>query len=203
MTPFFQSPAAAADTLATGYNDREWPAVRTEAVHVVFTTIDETFPAERVARDLATAMGVPLTLIHFRTVPVTGAGDGAAMFPPAEIEAFVARLRAEGMNVRLRVYVARSDRRAIPFAFKPHSLIVLAGRHHWWPTRSERWRRALEAAGHFVVFVDLSERMTRAVAETEGGTSNCVETGDVLFWIRRARRREGVVERGWGPASTD
>ncbi len=25
---------------------------------------------------------------------------------------------------------------------------------------------------------------------------------DVLFWIRRAQRREGVIERGWGPAST-
>ena len=25
-------------------------------------------------------------------------------------------------------------------------------------------------------------------------------TGDVLFWIRRAPRREGVSERGWGPA---
>jgi hypothetical protein len=148
--------------LEAGCNDQKRPAVCTEAVHVVFTTSDETLAAARVARDLTVAMGVPLMLIHFRTLPVAGAADGASRFPPAETEAFVARLRAEGVNVRLRVYVARSDRRAMPFAFKAHSLIVIAGRHRWWPTRSERWRRALEAAGHFVVFVDTSEQGARA-----------------------------------------
>jgi hypothetical protein len=41
-------------------------------------------------------------------------------------------------------------------AFKPNSLVVIAGRRGWLPTQSTRWRRALEAAGHFVVFVDTS-----------------------------------------------
>jgi len=36
-------------------------------------------------------------------------------------------LRTEGVNARVRVYLCRDERRTIPFAFKPHSLIVMAG----------------------------------------------------------------------------
>jgi hypothetical protein len=76
---------------------------------------------------------------------------------PVETDAFIARLRAETLDIRVRVYVCRDGRRAIPLAFRPHSLIVVAGQRSWWPIESERWRRTLEAAGHFVVFVDTSE----------------------------------------------
>ena len=39
-------------------------------------------------------------------------------------------------------------------AFKPHSIVLVGGRHRPWPTASERLHRRLEDAGHFVVFVD-------------------------------------------------
>jgi hypothetical protein len=58
---------------------------------------------------------------------------------------------------RLRVYLCRDEHRAIPFVFKSHSLIMVAGHRRWWANRSQRLRRLLEAAGHFVVFVDTSE----------------------------------------------
>ena len=41
--------------------------------------------------------------------------------------------------------------------FKPNSLVVVAGRRGWWPTQSNRWRRALEDEGHFVAFIDTSK----------------------------------------------
>jgi hypothetical protein len=101
-------------------------------------------------------MGVPVTVVHFRTVPFALPVDEPTGVSPAETEAFLERLRAEGVNARVRVYLCRDERRAIPFAFKPHSLIVMSGQHRWWPTHAERWRRVLEAAGHFVVLVDTS-----------------------------------------------
>ena len=58
---------------------------------------------------------------------------------------------------RTRVFLCRDEEKTIPYAFKPHSLVVIGGRHSWLPTRAERWRHALEAAGHFVVLVDPSE----------------------------------------------
>jgi len=132
---------------------RRNPAVHTETVYVLFTTMDETCAAVRIARPFADAMGAEVTVVHFRTVPFALPVEEPTG-TSVETGAFVERLRTDGMTVRFRVYVGRDERRAIPFAFKPHSVIVMGGQHSWWPTRSERWRRALETAGHFVIFVD-------------------------------------------------
>jgi hypothetical protein len=132
------------------------PALGTDAVSVVFTSFDATLEAARVGAELARALSVPLQLIHFRTVsphvPVNEPGGSS----PIETETFVARLRREGISAGLHVYLCRNAARAIVWAFNPHSLVVLGGRRRWWPTRVGRLRRALEAAGHFVVFVDPS-----------------------------------------------
>jgi hypothetical protein len=34
------------------------------------------------------------------------------------------------------------------------SPVVIAGQHHWWPTREQRLARKLQAAGHQVVFTE-------------------------------------------------
>ena len=156
--------SAAAERRHAVAPERSRAAVRTDAVYVVFTSIDDTLAAVRVAHDFANAMAVPLTLIHLRVVPYSLPVDEPTGVSPVETVGFVGRLRAEGFNLRVRVCLCRGERRAIPGAFKPHSLIVMAGRRSWWPTRTERWRRALEAAGHFVVFVDGSEDKERSDA---------------------------------------
>jgi len=133
------------------------PAVRTDAVYVVYTTPPETLAAVRVAYEFADALGLPVTVVHFRIVPYAVPVETPSGISPIETNGFVARLRAEGLNVRLRVYLCRDERRALPFVFKSHSLIVVAGPRRWWPTRAQNMRRLLEAAGHFVVFVNSSE----------------------------------------------
>jgi len=133
------------------------PAVRTDAIYVVFTTLDDTLSAVRVADEFAGSLGVPITVVHFRTVPYAVPVEEAGGISPIETELFVKRLRATGKDVQLRVYLCRDELRSVPSAFKPHSVIVIAGHRSWWPTHAERLRRALEAAGHFVVFVDPSE----------------------------------------------
>ena len=120
-------PTVVGEKPETDSTDRTSPAIRTETVNVVFTSIDETLAAVRVAQGLAGAMGVPLTLIHLRTVPFALPVDKPAGLSPAETDAFLERLRTEGVNARVRVYLCRDERRTIPFAFKPHSLIVMAG----------------------------------------------------------------------------
>jgi hypothetical protein len=134
------------------------PAIHTNTVYVVFTTVDETLAAVRVAAEFAKALDVPLTVVHFRTVPYAAPIEMPGGISAIETEGFVERLWAEGLDVRLRVYLCRDERQAIPFVFKAHSLIMAGGhRRHWWPTRSRRLHRVLEAAGHFVVFVDAPE----------------------------------------------
>jgi hypothetical protein len=134
------------------------PLVRTDAVHVVFTSFEDTLAAARVGHQLAGVMGVPLRLVHFRTVPYVMAVDDPAGISPIETDLFIEQLRSEGIEARARVYLCRHERRAIPMAFKRHSMIVIAGRHRRWATGAERLRRDLEAVGHYVVFVDTGDQ---------------------------------------------
>jgi hypothetical protein len=137
------------------------PAVSTDSVYVVFTSIDETLAAVRVAHGLSEALDVPLTVVHFRTIPFALPVDEPTGLSPVETDAFVTELRSEGVDTRVKVFLCRDERGAIPVAFKPHSVIVMGGRRSWWPTRLERWRRTLEAAGHFVVFVEKADAPAR------------------------------------------
>jgi hypothetical protein len=156
--------SAAVESPAGPILDQGDPAIRTDAVYVVHTSIDDTLAAVRLAGGFAKGLGVPVTLIHFRTVPYALPLDAPCGISPVETDTFLERLRAEGLDISVRVDLCRDERQAIPLAFKPHSLIVIAGQRRWWPTRTERWRRALEAAGHFVVFVDHAEYKERSNA---------------------------------------
>ncbi len=122
-------------------------------MHVVFT-FDDTLAAVRVGHRLATAMSVPLRLVHFRSVPYGMSMDHPTGVSPIETEQFIEQLRTEGIEARARVYLCRHERRATPMAFKRRSLVVVGGHHRRWPTAEERLRQHLEAAGHYVVFVD-------------------------------------------------
>jgi hypothetical protein len=164
MSHIIQLGSAAVEAPRGPLREHRDPAVRTDAVYVVYTSIDGTLAAVRVAGDFARALGVPVTLIHFRSVPYALSVDQPNGVSPVETDGFVTLLRAEGLDTRVRVYLCRDPRRALPLAFRAHSLIVVAGRRSWWPTESERWRRTLEAAGHFVLFVDPSEHKERSDA---------------------------------------
>jgi hypothetical protein len=132
--------------------------MQTDAVSVVYTGFDETLQAARVGAVLATQMRVPLRIVHFRTVPRQLHVDRPEGLSPIESDDFAARLVEEGISARARVYLCRDEATTIPYAFKPHSLVLIGGHGSWLPTRIERWRHALEHAGHFVVLVEPSGR---------------------------------------------
>jgi hypothetical protein len=157
MSQFVQLASADVARRRIPVPERDTPAIGTDTVYVVFTSIDGTLAAVRVAGGFAKALGVPVTVIHVRTVPYALPVDAPCGTSPVDTETFIERLRAEDLDMRVHVYLCRDERQTIPLAFKRHSLIVVAGRRRWWPTDSERWRRMLEAAGHLVVFVDTSE----------------------------------------------
>ncbi len=132
------------------------PSLRTDAVYVVHTTIDDTLAAARVATRCASALGVPVTVVHCRAVPYAVAVDRPVGLSPIETEEFRERLQAEGLSVRLRVCLCRSRRHTLPRVIPRRSLIVIAGRRRWWRTRVERIQSILEAAGHLVIFKETS-----------------------------------------------
>jgi hypothetical protein len=127
---------------------------------VLFTTIAETLAAVRVASHFAKTLEVPITLLHFRIVSYPLAVDAPAGISPVETVEFIDRLREEGLDVRVRVYLCRDAFAAVPLALSSPSLVVIGGRRRWWASRSDRWRRALEARGHLVI--SANEESSRA-----------------------------------------
>jgi hypothetical protein len=128
-------------------------------VCVLFTTEEETLAAARVASRLAKAMHVPLSVTDVRTVPYPLSVDAPSESSPVETETFKRRLEMADVDARVRVFWCRNRKTVVPMAFRGHSLIVIGGRRRWWPTKAERCRRQLEAAGHFVLFVDIGDRV--------------------------------------------
>lgn len=131
-------------------------------VYVLFTSIEETLGAVRVASRLAKALGSRLTILHFRPVAFGAPLEAPAGVSPAETEEFKRRLEAESCDAEIKVCLCRDARGALPVVLHAPSLIVM-GRHRRWPSMPDRWRRTLEAAGHFVVSVDGDVNARRAV----------------------------------------
>jgi hypothetical protein len=125
-----------------------------QKVYVLFTNLDETLGAVRVAGRLASAMGSDVTVVHFRSIGFGSPLEHPAGLSPVETEAFRARLAAEVCDARVRVCLCRDARQAIRSVIDGRSLIVIGGRRGWWPTPSNRWRRMLEEEGYVVVFVN-------------------------------------------------
>jgi hypothetical protein len=123
-------------------------------VFVIFTSTGDTLRAVRVASRLAREMRRGVTIIHFRPIGFAAPLEEPPGLSPVETDAFKARLAEEACDARIRVCVCRDARQAIPSVLPARSLVVVGGRHHWWPTRSDRWRRDLEARGYVVAFVD-------------------------------------------------
>jgi hypothetical protein len=164
MNQIIQLPSSAAAAQVAQGHARRGGAIRTNGVYVVYTTPEETVAAIRAASDFANAIGARVTLMHFRVVPYALPVDAPCGISPIETDAFVNRLASEGLEVRRRVYLCREERPAIRRALKRASLVFVGGHRRWWPTPSERRRRELEAAGHFVVIVDPSAVKERAHA---------------------------------------
>ncbi|HET9831611.1 MAG TPA: hypothetical protein VFP91_07875, partial [Vicinamibacterales bacterium] len=97
----------------------------TDAVSVIYTGFEETLRAARVAADLARKMNVPLRVVHFRTVPRLLDVDRPDGLSPIESEAFMSRLLEEGISARARVFLCRDETKTIPYAFKPHSIVMI------------------------------------------------------------------------------
>jgi hypothetical protein len=125
-----------------------------ERVYVLFTSIDETLGAVRVASRLAKALGRRLIVVHARAVAFAAPLETPSGLSPVETEAFRTRLEAEDCEAEVRVCLCRDAHGIVPALLDRPSLVVLGRHRRWWPTRADRWRRELEAAGHLVVVVD-------------------------------------------------
>src|SRR5262249_1327886 len=90
--------------------------IRSDAVYVLFTTIDATLVAARTGHDFAAALSVPLKLVHVRAVPYPLAVDAPTGLSPLQTDEFLERLSAAGVSAEIRVVLCRDERRTLSTA---------------------------------------------------------------------------------------
>jgi len=120
-------------------------------VNVVFTSVEETLAAVRAAASLAANLRAIIVVVVPQVVPYPAALD----MPPVSSAYLFRRLRAVAAESRIethiRIYICRDRRAALAAALRPSSLVVLAGRRRWWPTREQRLASELTRLGHHVL----------------------------------------------------
>ena len=130
-------------------------------VTVIFTTPEATIAALRVAATLGRSWNAPIRLLA-QQPPMRSISQDRRIGNPVENPAFRARLAAEiDARVDVLVCVARCMTDLARALLHRHSLVVIGGRRSWWPTQQERLRRALEAQGHFVIFVNEADERSQ------------------------------------------
>jgi hypothetical protein len=124
-------------------------------VNVLYTTHSGTLAALKVASRLGANLGTRPKVLRLYAVPYALPLERPAVpidFLEEELRALACESTTE---FTARIYLCREPRWTLRELFPPPSVIVLAGRKRWWPTKEQRWARMLKKDGHEVIFADL------------------------------------------------
>jgi hypothetical protein len=121
-------------------------------IAVVFTSVDATLAALKEAGELASHLGARIMLI----VPEIVSYVLPVETPPVQVEFNEHRFRVlaqeSPVETTVQIYLCRDRFAALRSALKPGSIIILAGRKRWWPTKDQQLARQLRGAGYEVIF---------------------------------------------------
>ena len=121
-------------------------------ITVVFTSVDSTLAALKEAGMLANSLGAQIMLVVPQIVPYPLPLES----PPVLLEFNENRFRVMAsqspVETSVQIYLCRDRFETLTSVLKPGSIVVLAGRKRWWPTRDKRLARQLRRAGYEVLF---------------------------------------------------
>jgi hypothetical protein len=129
------------------------PPVQPLDVNVIFTSGKATVAAMREAAKLASDLGAHVRVLAPQVISFAVDLE----HPPVNTDFLAERYReiaAEaGVEASVQIVLCRDALDALRMILRPNSLVIVGGSAHWWPTRERKLARALEAAGHQVLFV--------------------------------------------------
>jgi hypothetical protein len=123
-------------------------------ISVVFTSDESTEAALKEAAVLAKHLGGRINLVVPEAVPIRL----PLTRPPVLLEWNEERLREMasrcGIDTTVHLILCRDSWETLKAILEPHSLVIVGGRHRWWPTAASRLAGKLRKAGHEVIFLE-------------------------------------------------
>jgi hypothetical protein len=121
-------------------------------IAVIFTSVDATLAALRMAGGLAGGWSAQITIVVPQVVPY----PLPLASPPVRVDFNERRLHEiaarSPVETTVSVYLCRDREETLVSVLKPGTVVVLGGKKRWWPTAEGRLARLLERAGHEVLF---------------------------------------------------
>lgn len=123
-------------------------------VTVLFTSVAGTMAALRTAGLLANKLGGRITIVVPEVVPYHLPLNKPAVVHDWNEKRFRVLAAESPVETSVRFYLCRDQDEMLARELKPHSLVVLGGEKHWWPTREGRLAGRLRSLGHEVIFTE-------------------------------------------------
>jgi hypothetical protein len=96
-----------------------------------------------------------VSVVAVQVVPFPLPLDRPAVSPTFFAQKLKSATRGIEVGVDTRVVIARDREAAFHRAISPESLVVLATKKRWWPTRQVKLARSLASAGHSVALLEI------------------------------------------------
>jgi hypothetical protein len=123
-------------------------------VTVLFTSVDGTMAALRTAGTLASKLGGRITIVVPEIVPYHLPLNKPPVLHDWNEKRFRVLAAESSVETSVRFYLCRDEDEMLARKLKPHSLVVLGGQKHWWPTRASRLAGRLRKLGHEVILAE-------------------------------------------------
>jgi hypothetical protein len=147
-------PSSSRNTTEIHQRPSKQPEVAGLEVQVFFTNLPQTLAALAVVSRLGLSLEVRPSVLIFYPLPMTLPLENR--FVPAGFfeERISALVRESTVSFSARCCICRDPGESLRRLLRPHSLVLIAGRKRWWPTREERLAGRLTKDGHHVLFVN-------------------------------------------------
>ena len=146
-----------ADAVPATRTPERWVVAEPESrlnVSVLFTSVEATTAALRTAGALATRLGGHITLLVPEVVPYHLPLNKPAVLHDWNERRFRVLAAESPVETTVRFYFCRDRDETLASVLKPHSLVVLGGKKHWWPTSESRLAKRLRRLGHEVILTE-------------------------------------------------
>jgi hypothetical protein len=140
---------------ATGQVIQRQPTTETQLnVTVLFTSVEGTMAALRSAGALASKLGGRITIVVPEVVPYHLPINKPPVLHDWNEKRFRVLAAESSVETSVRFYLCRDEDEMLARRLKPHSLVVLGAKKHWWPTRESRLAKRLRGLGHEVILAE-------------------------------------------------